>query len=51
MTSLTFQFCDLINQVNEPGDVVEFGTGGGISTDTIASRLVKIEKFLHLMDS
>jgi hypothetical protein len=44
MTSLTFQFCDLINQVNEPGDVVEFGTGGGISTDTIASKISKDRK-------
>jgi len=44
MTSLIFHFCDLINKTSEPGDVIEFGTGGGISTETIAANISKNRK-------
>jgi hypothetical protein len=38
------EFCELINQNNEPGDILEFGTGGGGSSDLIANKVDKSRK-------
>jgi hypothetical protein len=39
MSTLIREFCDLINQNNEQGDVLEFGAGSGTSTENIASNI------------
>ena len=44
MSNLIREFCDLINQYDESGDVIEFGTGGGTSTNSIASDISKERK-------
>lgn len=41
MSTLIKEFCDLINQNEEVGDVLEFGTGRGSSTDFIANNINK----------
>jgi len=38
------EFCELINQSNEPGDILEFGTGGGGSSDLMAGKVDKNRK-------
>ena len=38
------EFCELINQSNESGDILEFGTGGGGSSDLIAKKVDKSRK-------
>ena len=43
------EFCELINESEEPGDVLEFGTGGGGSGDTIA-KIIKKERKLFTFD-
>ena len=42
--SLLREFCELINHSNEYGDILEFGTGGGGSTDLIANKVDKSRK-------
>jgi hypothetical protein len=44
MGSLIKEFCDLINQNNENGDILEFGTGSGSSSDFIANNTDKKRK-------
>ena len=38
------EFCNLINQTETPGDIVEFGTGSGGSADDLASNVSKERK-------
>ena len=38
------EFCEQINQNNESGDILEFGTGGGGSSDLIANKVDKSRK-------
>lgn len=44
MSTLLKEFCDIINQNTEPGDVLEFGTGSGGSSSHIASNIDKQRK-------
>ena len=41
MSILIHEFCQQLNTITELGDIVEFGTGGGTSTNTIASLVDK----------
>lgn len=44
MSILLNEFCSFINQIKEPGDVLEFGTGSGGSTSIIANIISKKRK-------